>query len=214
MKTITLTTLDHYQIVGDYAAKSGPAVLFLPMMPAVRSSYDQLAHKLQFNGFTTLSIDFRGHGESQEGPDGYQKYTDPQHQESYEDVKAALAFLAEKGHSEIIICGASIGANLALRSLAKHPEVTKVILLSPGLDYRGIKGAELARKVPVDKEILIVAAKDDLRSYGAADLMAQEIAQQLSCKKELKIYTTGGHGTELFGAHPELMEELVRWLKR
>jgi len=183
------------------------------MMPATRESYGQFAQTLNQAGMGVLAIDFRGHGQSQGGPNNYQKFTDKEHQSSINDVKAAVNFQDKEGHSPLFVGGASIGANLALQIIAEDKRVRKAILLSPGLNYRGIETVPLAKKVAKDKEVYVIAAKDDGRSLGSADKQALEIFNALKCRKKILIFETGGHGTDMLNAHPEFMKKLVEWLK-
>ena len=65
------------------------------------------------------------------------------------DVKAARRHLAarpEVNHSRIGIAGASIGANLAVLAAVDDPTVTSLALLSPTLDYRGLRIEAALRK--------------------------------------------------------------------
>ncbi|MBI2038769.1 MAG: alpha/beta fold hydrolase [Candidatus Niyogibacteria bacterium] len=215
VERITLETEDGVAIVGDHykGPQGSPAVLLLHMMPATRASWNAFAGKLNAAGFGALAIDLRGHGESQGGPDGYQDFTDGEHQASIADVRAALAFQEAEGHSKFFIVGASIGANLALQMLAESERVSAAILLSPGINYRGVETLPVIAKVRNEQGVYIVAAKDNVRAGGAAHERAARIFGALTCRKELKIFDTGGHGTDMLVAHPEFMDELADWLK-
>jgi dienelactone hydrolase len=213
MEKISLTTSDGVKIIGNHfkAPKGSPGILLLHMMPAVKESYNKFAEELFNAGIGVLAIDFRGHGESEGG--NYQEFSEQQHQASIEDVKAAIEFQKKEGHSQLFICGASIGANLALQIISESNDLDKAILLSAGINYKGIETEPLAEKVSVDKDIYLVAAKDDVRSGGSSDEQNRKILAALSCKKEIRIFETGGHGTDIFNVHPSFMHELVSWLK-
>lgn len=212
---VSLKTADAMNIVSDHykGPPGSPAVLLLHMMPSGRKSWVEFAEKLNQAGFGALAIDLRGHGESEGGPDGWRNFSDDEHQKSIEDVKAGLEFQKKEGHGALSIAGASIGANLALECLVESDEVKKVILLSPGLNYKGIETLPLAKMVKPERAVYVVAARDDTRSGGPADQMAREIYDALPCKKEIKIFEEGGHGTDILNAHPEIIGELILWLK-
>src|SRR3989338_1564632 len=201
MNKITLLTKDHVKIVGNHFPVStpSPGISLFHMMPAAKESYNLFAIKLQQAGVGVLTIDLRGHGESAQGPNNYKTFTDQQHQSSIGDVKASVDFQEKEGHSPLFVGGASIGANLALQIIAEDKRVRKAILLSPGLNYRGIEPVPLA--------------KDVGRSLGSADKQALEIFNALKCRKKILIFETGGHGTDMLNAHPEFMKKLVEWLK-
>ena len=179
------------------------------MMPAVKESYDSFTEKLSEAGISSLAIDLRGHGESKGG--NYLEFNEEQHQSSIEDVKSGLNYLKELGHSVLFVCGASIGANLALQIITMS-DAKKAILLSPGINYKGIEAVPLAKQVSSDKEVYIVASRDDVRRLGTCADQGQQIFDKINSVKEIKIFETGGHGTDIFNTHPGFMDELVGWL--
>ena len=155
---VELTTADGVTIAGTHykAEPPGPGILLLHMMPAAKESWRGFAVKLNEVGIGVLAIDLRGHGESDGGPDGYRTFTDEEHQLSIEDVRAGVKYQKEEGHSPIFIAGASIGANLALNIIAEDPEIEGAILLSAGLDYRGVETSPAARKIRSDQSVYVV----------------------------------------------------------
>jgi alpha-beta hydrolase superfamily lysophospholipase len=237
MKKVEFFTKDEVGIAGDYypVAESRQAVILLHMMPATRTSWREFADLLAQNGIAALAIDLRGHGDSLKTKSGaklnYCDFADAEHQASIRDVRAAAVWLKEEGMEVVGVVGASIGANLALQYLAESAEakssgkngmiarsanggfgVKNAALLSPGLNYRGIGALPLASKLSADKKVLLVAAKDDKNVDGAVE-GATEIYEALTCERSMKIFETGGHGTDIFDAHPEFMEELIKFFK-
>lgn len=209
---VELTTDDGVTIVGAHykIETPSPGILLLHMMPAAKESWRGFAAKLNEAEIGVLAIDLRGHGESDGGPDGYRTFTDQEHQLSIEDVKAGIKYQKEEGHGPIFIAGASIGANLALSLLAEDPEIEGAILLSAGLDYRGVETLPPAKKIRTDQSVYVVAAKDD----GSCGKMAEEIFAALATdKKKIEIFDVGGHGTNIFWKHPDLMNRLIMWLQ-
>lgn len=213
MEKVSFVTGDDVMIVGNYLEASDMAVLLLHMMPSTKESFGELAEELQKKDFSVLAIDLRGHGEStQNGKLNYKDFNDVQHKSSSYDVKAAIAFLKDQGASTISIIGASIGANLALQYQAEHPEIKKTILLSPGLNYRGLHGEEFAKKIKPDQEVYIVAGSRDGRSGESAADMANAIAKKIRGKKVVQVFDGQAHGTDLLEENSELRTELVDWL--
>ena len=139
MEKVTLKTEDGLDIVGlYYLGPSSKGTLLLHMMPATKESWEEFAVKLQAEGYQVLAIDLRGHGESSGGPEGFRNFSDVDHQKSMFDIDAGIEFLEKKGaaRNNLVLIGASIGANLALWSLTENKEIKMPVLLSPGLDYR------------------------------------------------------------------------------
>lgn len=212
---INLRTADNVNIAGDhYKGLAGsPGVLLLHMMPADKKSWAEFAKKLNKAGFGALAIDLRGHGESEGGPDGWRDFSEEEHQKSVEDVRAAVDFQISEGHSKIFLAGASIGANLALQYLAESDRVLAAVLLSAGLNYKGIETLPLVQKIDGGQGVFFIAARDDVRSGGPAEKMAQNLYDTSNGRKKIKIFDTGGHGTDLFKAHPELKDDITNWFK-
>src|SRR3990172_1406945 len=155
MKKVMFKTKDGVEIYGLYTESenwSAPAVLLLHMMPAVKESWREFQEKLREAGFQSLAIDERGHGESV-WKDGeridYKNFTDAEQQEKILDVEVAMRFLAERGveSESVAVAGASIGANLALQYQAEHSEIKAAVLLSSGLNYRGVETEPLAKRI-------------------------------------------------------------------
>lgn len=219
MKKIFFKTSDGVTIIANWFPVENPQkyILLLHMMPATKESWNDFAAKLNEAEFSVLAIDLRGHGESTEdGKLGYKNFSDEEHQKYRLDVESALDFLKQKGArlENIYLCGASIGANLTIDFMDKYKEVEKGVALSAGLNYKGIETLPTVSQFSAKQNIYLAAAGDDARAGGPADEMAQQIYDATAGRKEIKIYETGGHGTDLFTAHPEFMEELINWLQK
>ncbi len=221
---LSLLTEDGIKIAGIYhkVPESKIAVLLLHMMPATKESWDQFVEMLNKKGYSTLAIDLRGHGESlkqslqgKEKTLDYRYFSDPEHQESILDVKAASEFLEKEGFSlsQQHVIGASIGSNLAFEFISQHPEVKKAVLLSPGLDYHGLKTEEYLKNISSTQAILAVASKSDYYSYNSVKKLEQE-AKELKVDFKIIIYKDAGHGTNMFGKEtPDLAESILNFLE-
>lgn len=94
-----------------------------------RGSFTTLAKTIQEQGYSTIRIDFRAHGEST-GIDYEMTIS-----KEIEDVKSVIRFLKNKGYKEIIILGASFGASIvSLVDYSKFDEVKALILWYGALD--------------------------------------------------------------------------------
>jgi len=217
MERVNLETTDGVRIVGVYQAGASPkGVLLLHMMPATKESWGAFVHALNERGYHTLAIDLRGHGESDGGPDGYQEFDDARHRSSIHDVEAGAQFLAERGVAadRFVLIGASIGANLAIEYLAAHPEVRQAVALSAGLNYHGVSAEHAIQMLRAGQRVFLVSAEDD-RVAGNAE-MNRRLAELVleGVEKKLLIYTSAGHGTDMFGKEaPDLATEIVAWLR-
>ena len=201
-KFMYLITADNKKIAYDLYEVANPKgwLILTHMMPATKESWQDFASELQKLGYESVAIDLRGHGESDGGPNGYQKFSDAEHQASIKDLEAAWEFLKSRGATpdKTVLIGASIGANLSLQFLAENPEVSGGVLLSPG-NYKGIDSATLVKKLNEDQNLVFVASKKDERvSRNNADQNKQYYLSASIKNKYLIIYEGAGHGTELF----------------
>lgn len=226
---IKLKTSDDYEIAGDLyavaasdialpsqggrAEKNSPAIVLSHMLPAAKESWKDFAKKLNNAGFHCLAIDLRGHGESQDGPIGSREYSDQQHQSSIKDVEAAAGFFANMGISmdKIIVAGASIGANLSLQFQSEHPEVKASVLLSPGLNYKGIEMERMAKNLGEEQSVFFVAGGENDEYSAETVFKLHNLAKTKN--KQIKIFKSAGHGTDMFKEEPNLMDEIAEWLK-
>src|SRR3989344_7702335 len=174
MQKVSLKTQDGKDISGNYFQVQNPIgwILYLHMMPSTKESYSDIANLFASNGYAGLAIDFRGHGESSGGPDGYNSFSDEEHQNSYSDVLAGIDFLVQNGadKSKVSIIGASIGANIALKYASENNEIKKIVLLSPGLDYRGVKTEEFVKKLKVGQNVMFVGSVNDILSNNKSNI--------------------------------------------
>lgn len=218
---ISFTTSDGVNIVADfYKSPESPnlnkTIVALHMMPADRASWRELAELAKADGFDFLAFDERGHGESTNSTDGrfldYRSFNDADQRDKLKDLDAALEWLklVRKTASEnVLLVGASIGANLVLNYSALHPEITKTVALSPGLNYSGVATAEAVSQLTDKQAILLVASADD---RPASEAVAK-LSALGDVEKTVIEYPAGGHANHLFVAHPELAKTVLEFLE-
>jgi dienelactone hydrolase len=190
-------------------ARSGPGVILLHALSRTKDDWQGAATRLADAGFVALAIDLRGHGTSGPLPEG----TDlGDLTRMLADVKAARAFLAsrrEAAPNRIGIAGASIGANLAILHAANDPTVRSLVLLSPGIDYRGLR-PEAALKKYADRPALILVSQEDNYSTNSA----RQLARSGPGARDLRILSGAGHGTTMLARQPDLVASLIDWFRR
>jgi esterase/lipase len=200
---IILTTEDKIQLAATYEqGTNNKAVILLHMLGDDRSSYDELTTYLNYNSYTVLAIDFRGHGESELD---YTTFTDEDWQLLLYDVKASTTFLEEEGYTQIAVIGASIGANAGFNHAVVDERIDMGIFLSAGSEYKGIKTLDISPLY--SKPGFFVASYED---KDAAVTATQLFNFADTEHKDIKLFTSG-HGTELLGA--VLGEDILYWLE-
>ena len=183
--------------------KEMPSIILLHMLDRNRNDWNEFAISLQKIGYNVVSIDLRGHGESSLN---WKSLSENDFNNMVLDVKAAKEFLASQGlDDKIAIIGASIGANTALNYAVQDNSVKTIILLSPGLNYRGVKTEETIKQFK--NPILIVAAQGDTYSLDSSRTL-----NSLSKISVLKIYQGSEHGTRLFGK-TNIDKMIIQWIK-
>lgn len=222
---ITFSTLDGVFIKGNWQIPKGAKVcaLLLHMMPSTRESFASLSEKLYESGIATLAIDLRGHGESLAKKSGdeksgklielnYKDFSDEQHQASRLDVDAALNFIKVEGFNEdkAVIVGASIGANLTLDAMSRYSRIARGVLLSPGLDYRGVKTEAAAKALEQGQKVWAVASEGDVYSAQTCETLVKMKFENISAK----IFSGSDHGTNLFNSQPDLIADIVGFLSK
>lgn len=216
---ISYQTEDGVTIVGTWTtgptAKATTALL-LHMMPADRTSWQPLAAAFRARNISSLAIDLRGHGESvldrAGGTIDYRRFSDEQHQASSLDVVGAHNWLAAQDVSaeSLVLVGASIGANLALQYFAGRPKLQTAVLLSPGLDYRGVQTEPALRELRQGQKLLFVASRDDQESAAAV----ADLDRLCLVAHEVFWYDAAGYGTAMFEGDRLLPERIADWIDR
>lgn len=195
------------------AAKPGPAVLLLHMCNTTRRSWDPLAPRLAAAGIHALSVDYRGYGDS-----GGPRATEIPPQEAQRmvtevwpgDIDAAFAFLlAQAGvdDTRVGVAGGSCGVSQAVGVARRHPAVRSLALLAGPLDAAGIGFITATPGLTV----FAAAAADDEFDADAPASMRWILALSANPRNTFSGFEDGKHGTEIFGPHPELVDQLVAW---
>jgi len=222
---VTFLTDDKVLIVGTYYSPSSSnkntstdAIILLHMLGRDRNDWNPFASTLSnsSNGYAVLSIDLRGHGESvnQNGKAiSFQSFTPNDFSKMVLDAKAAKQFLVtQKGinPNNIAIVGASIGANVALNYAASDPSIKAVVLLSPGVNYKGVTTSDSIRKY-VNPIYMVTAGKDPIAGNDP-----QTLCNEINCGNKLNLYQdSSSHGTDMFldkSLNPPLDNLIVLWL--
>lgn len=205
---LTVETADGLQLVGTFYAPVRtqiplPGVLLLHMLGGDRSDWDEFALNLALKGYTVFSVDMRGHGDSP-GKRDFKK--------SKDDLQRVWDYFTgrpEVDRDSTAVIGASIGSNMALITAAKQPAIKTAVLLSPGLEYRGIT-TEDAIVAYGQRPILIVASQED--AYSASS--SQRLEGLALGESRLILYQGGGHGMQMLVSEPELADIIFAWLEQ
>tara|TARA_Y100000310_G_scaffold17736_1_gene17519 strand:- start:3398 stop:4105 length:708 start_codon:yes stop_codon:yes gene_type:complete len=203
-KKVSLVAEDGVSIAADFYPEDGDkAIILLHMYKHDKSSWESFAGDLRNKGYNLLAIDLRGHGESDLD---LNSFTEQDYNNMVLDVSSGFDYLILSGMNQISVIGASIGANTALNFAVEELRVQNVILLSPGLDYRGIKTDETIKEYK--RPLLIIAGTGDAYSWESSNTLFDLSPS----KAKMQPYETTFHGTDIIDNFPESRGVVMEWL--
>lgn len=214
-REVDLTAPDGTRLKATYFAadRPGPAVLLLHMCITTRASWEPVARQLAAAGINAMTIDNRGFGESG-GPrfDQARPEIVRELQEKWPgDFDAALTWLlAQPGVDQhrIGLGGGSCGVNNAVGLASRHKDqVRSLALLAGGADTNGITFLTTNPWLP----IFGAAAADDIYDRQFPHVMRWFVEVTGNPRNRFVGFPSGGHGTEIFAPHPELVTQIVGW---
>ena len=196
---VTFTTEDGVQLSGTVFGQGTTAVVLAHMLPTDQTSWQPFAQVLAERGFTALTFDFRGYGQSG-GSKDYDSLD--------KDARAAVAFLRDHGFQRIVCIGASMGG-LACGKVSHEPGLVGLVIISAPRDMRSV-GASLkvTRSDLADLAYpkLFIASREDRPISGDV----RGMYGWASDPKELEVFDGFAHGTDLFDTeHAEEFRELL-----
>ena len=227
---INLKGKDGFKLYGDFvAAKSSTnhssvskGVLMLHQCNADRSMYEGLAKQLSESGISSMSLDFRGYGDSTvnglSSADIRAKATSRKHYfemieevglggDWSEDVEIAYQHLKMNlaADASISIIGASCGGTQAVLLAQKH-RPNRFIFFSSAMND---ETRELFNKVS-DIPALFIAAQEDDNTFKSS---TESFLDAKSKNTKLISYKGSGHGIPLFKQDRTLQNTMVEWFK-
>ncbi len=211
---VSIRTDDGVSLAATWYEPGGPiapAVILIHMLHRTRLDWEPVASRLAAGGIGALAIDLRGHGESGGGVasgEGGQ----PDYSALLRDLAAARRYLASRGdvqQTRVGIAGASLGANLAVLEAAGDQSVASLALLSPSLDYRGLRIEAALRKYGARPALLVSSDDDPYATRSVRDL--QKTGGGI---RETLILNQAGHGTVMLGRNSDLLPAVADWFRR
>jgi dienelactone hydrolase len=226
VRAVRLFTTDDVEIHAAYyptTADRAPAVMLLHGFDGSRDDWNSVAPLLQRNGLAALAVDLRGHGQSlrrltADGPQfvNRRKFQTKDYQDMLLDLNAAYEWLGDQpgiDPERIAIVGAGLGANLAVRYAAFNEEIAALVLLSPTLNYQGVRTDTLIVKIGCRPLRIATARQDSISMAAARKLVALRQEHGLSTDTNELVAATGQlSGTALLTGVKDLPAILFNWL--
>lgn len=209
---VTYQTPDGHTIAAtlmEPSRRPAPAVILVHMFGRSRKDWESAASRLADEGFTTLSIDLRGHGDSSPATGGGDERA--RLNAMVLDVRTAKRALETRSDvipGRIGLAGASLGATLVGIAAGDDPTVRSIALLSPAIDYRGLRLDAAMRKYGA-RRALFVASREDPYAWRSMRELAKDAPA-----REMILLDRAGHGTTMLAREDSLARTLVDWFRR
>jgi len=210
-------TVDGYELAGSYyqGTTGAPSVLLLHQLGSDRGEMQGIAYELQGRGFNVLAYDARGHGQSVMKAGRkvtWKSFGDRDFEDMALDIDAAVWYLEGRTGqraAKLGIVGASIQSSTGLLYASRHDSVKALVMLSPGLDYRGI-GTIGPMGLYSGRPLFMAASRGDERSADAMDRLG------FIAGGKAKVFLLDGkaHGVSMFGTYPALPGKVASWLRK
>jgi len=225
-RTLRLMTADDVGIAAAYYPVAGtnvPATVLVHGFGQSRDEWNAFAPLLQHNGIAALTLDLRGHGQStrkvtETGPQvlDHKTFGAADYPTMLLDINAAVDWLMEQpevDRKRLTLMGAGIGANLCLRYSLVNEDVAAIVLLSPGMSYKGLRIDDVMRKLGRVPLRVVVSQRDNY-SYESSKALMQIRKEEGKLEgKELIVCTGDLFGTELVKGVKDLPAQLIPWLR-
>jgi dienelactone hydrolase len=205
---VTIPSGDGTIIAGEYYEtlnRPAPGVVLVHMLSRNKSDWRELPDRIRDAGITALTIDLRGHGGSSGSAGDLPAMI--------QDVRAAARWLASRANvrpDAIAIVGASLGASLALLAATDVPQVRAIGVVSPSLDYRGLRTDTALIKRLGSRSLWLAASTEDPLALRTL----RDFAAESSGPREQFVSSAAAHGTMLLDRDGEAGRSLVDWLRR
>lgn len=214
-EVVVLTSADGAALEGTLRYESGKigAVLFVPNIGSRRSIFTPYEQLLFIDGFTTLSIDLRGHGGSRADSLLSWDTLPTEHRDRLsDDVTAAFRHLSGLGYSDgdIAIVTEGLGSTVVEKALQRSQLRPAVVYLSPTFDPddRELKNAIAFHG---DSPVLVYFSSEDLSAMRSLTVFQDAGKHE---RLETRMFDDAGHGTEILQSEPPALDSLQAWLRR
>lgn len=200
---VTFTAEDGIDIAATLFGEGDTVLIFLHMGKGdtTQTSWHPFARLVAEGGFSALTVDLRGRGES-----GGSLQTN----EMILDAQAAVGFLKERGYERIACLGASMGGTTCLR-LAMDGDLVGVVVISSTQSVGGDNQISSPALAALTIPKLFIYGDKDMVIPGTMTLMHKVAAEP----KILVVYDSAAHGTDLFNTPygDDLRQQLLNFLK-
>lgn len=219
---VTLTTADGWNLNARYskAAPGASTVVFIHTQKSDLTEWEHWFKPMRRYGFGYLAFDLRGHGNSFVMPDGstttWRAFSvsgsDNEYNRMLRDVEAALEHLSTNSvtGAQTVLAGSVLGANLAIKAAAIHPDISMVVALSPALNVNDVLSVNPLRAFG-RRPVLLIAGADRARQYNEFQIL-NSIAKAACGKENVAVIVEArGIGPDLVSKYN--VRRVLDWIK-
>lgn len=217
-KDVSFTTTDGVLLKGTFFSskkQEAPGILLMHqcMDGSNRSMWKNVAQSLSAKGYSVLTFDFRGYGDSEgEWPEfnDMSEFINISRNIVSKDVNAAYEFLKsqeEVSSDKMGLGGASCGVFMGIDLAFEHKEINTMVLLSGPFDTTAKERLATMSQVPV----FSAASEKDTRAFEAMKRVFSTTTNPNSILIQLK---GDRHGTFMFETDPDMQDRIAQWFAR
>lgn len=203
----------------EYKGPKYPLVILLHGLNRDHVVWNDLPALLVKAGYSVYAMDLRGHGKSRitthKRKVSWRLLKPEQWQKLPKDVGEVIQFF-QKGEDypqidgkTVALIGEKLGSNVAVYTARdNHDAVKAMVLISPGLDYKGIIPSQAI--VDYTNPALLITSQDDAYSYQSTE----RLYNWLLGPKALQVYKKIGDGSDMLSNRTSLGSQITDWLSQ
>ncbi|MDA0815853.1 MAG: alpha/beta hydrolase [Chloroflexi bacterium] len=190
---VTLTAADGTVLGARIWTRSGSRiVVYLHEFRDDQSSWWPYATAEREADVASLTLDFRGHGESEGDPVDFAGMVT--------DVEAAIAFVLHEGYREVMLVGAGMGGAVAIVTAATIPDITVAGLSTPA-EFGELTPLEhLAASQDLASRVWLLASEGDVSAANSLEMFRDEAGITVT---QTRLYAGREHGVAMLTGQAE-----------
>lgn len=200
----------------EYQGAKYPLVILLHGLNRNHLAWSDLPATLTKAGYAVFALDLRGHGKSTittwKSRVSWRYLKPEQWVNMHKDIEQVIRVF-KKGEdypeidsTQIAVIGEKMGANIATFVGKYNPEVKALILLSPGLEFKGIDASR--GLLEYGNNTLILSNQD----MQASHTQARHLYNWITGPKTLQVYEKIGEGADMLVNQPSVAFQIRDWL--
>ncbi|MFA6582727.1 MAG: alpha/beta fold hydrolase [Elusimicrobiaceae bacterium] len=222
-QSVTLKTEDGWTLSGTFRPPQPdmPVLLFMHAYKEDSEGWQKLARSAADLGYGYFLLDFRGHGKSLSGPAGSATYetfdkggADNEYNRMTADADAALVYISSTAmvpETGIILVGAGLGANIAIKTAAAHKEISMMALFSPTLNANHDVLTVNPLKEYGSRPVFMAASVENQRLYREVAILRGILYLNSGSRYVTFVTVKKGFNTEIL--KPNVTQAFINWLK-